>query len=128
MKRTAWLSAVVLSAGLSTGAFAEITGTAKLDGKAPKRAPVAGIGGVKECAAQHKDPLLEETVVADDQGNLANVVVFLKADGLKGAAPAEPAVLDQKGCQYVPHVLDLTVGQKLEALNSDGFLHNVHTL
>jgi len=54
--------------------------------------------------------------------------VFIKQDGLKGPVPSEPAVLDQKGCQYTPHVLDVTVGQKLEALNSDSFLHNVHTL
>jgi plastocyanin len=129
MKRIAWLSAVVLSAGLSTGAFAEITGTAKLEGKAPKRAPVAGLASVKECAAMHKDPLLDESIVADDQGNLQNVVVFLKGDNVpKGNPPSEPAVLDQKGCQYVPHVLDVTVGQTLEAKNVDGFLHNVHTL
>jgi plastocyanin len=128
MKRTAWLSAVVLSAGLSTGAFAEITGTAKLDGKAPKRQPVAGIAAVKECAGQHKDPLLDESIVTDDQGNLANVVVFLKGDNVKGEAPKEAATLDQKGCQYVPHVLDVTVGQAVEAKNDDGFLHNVHTL
>ena len=128
MKRTAWLSAVVLSAGLCTGAMAQVTGTVKLEGKAPERKPVAGVGNVKECAAQHKEPLLDETVVADDDGNLANVVVFLKGDNVKGAAPKEPAKLDQKGCQYVPHVIDLTVGQPLVATNSDTFLHNVHTL
>ena len=60
MKRTAWLAAVVLSAGLSTGAFAEITGSAKLDGKAPKRTPVPGVASVPQCAALHKDPLLDE--------------------------------------------------------------------
>src|SRR4051794_19027382 len=60
MKRTAWLSAVVLSAGLCTGAMAQVTGTVKIEGKAPERKPVAGLSNVKECAAQHKDPLLEE--------------------------------------------------------------------
>jgi len=87
MKRTAWLSAVVLSAGLCTGALAQVTGTVKIEGKAPERKPVAGLSNVKECAAQHKDPLLEETVVADEDGNLANVVVYLKGDNVKGEAP-----------------------------------------
>ena len=40
----------------------------------------------------------------------------------------EPAVLDQKGCQYTPHVVGMMVGQKLIAKNEDAFLHNVHTL
>jgi len=131
MKRSVWLSAAALAAGLclqSTGAFGQVTGTVKLDGKAPPRQPVAGLANVKDCAALHKEPLLDETVVADDDGNLANVVVYLKGDNVKGAAPKEPAKLDQKGCQYSPHVLDMTVGQQLLAINSDTFLHNVHTL
>jgi hypothetical protein len=130
MKRSGWLSAFVLSAGLCTAAFGAdgITGTVKLDGKAPERKPVAGLDANPQCKALHKDPVLDETIVADDSGNLANVVVFLKGDNVKGAAPAEPAELDQVGCQYVPHVLSMTVGQQLIAKNTDPFLHNVHTL
>jgi plastocyanin len=59
---------------------------------------------------------------------LANVYVYVK-DGLGNrvyAPPAEPAVLDQKGCKYVPHVLGIVAGQTLRVLNSDPALHNVH--
>jgi hypothetical protein len=34
--------------------------------------------------------------------------------------------LDQVGCQYVPHVLGVQVGQPLTIRNSDGLLHNIH--
>jgi hypothetical protein len=106
-----------------------ITGVVRLDGKPPPRRPIANMAAVKECAALHRDPPLDETVVADDAGNLANVVVFLSGPNLPhGPVPKEPAVLSQRGCQYVPHVLDVTIGQPLQAKNEDGFLHNVHTL
>lgn len=127
----AWLSALVVSAGvlgLCGASFGQVTGTVKLQGKPPKRQPVVGMNAVPDCAKQHKDPVLDETVVADEDGNLANVVVYLKGAGIKPQVPSQPAVLDQKGCQYVPHVVAMMVGQKLEAKNDDPFLHNVHTL
>jgi hypothetical protein len=37
-------------------------------------------------------------------------------------------VLDQKGCMYEPHVMGIMVGQPYRILNSDGILHNIHTL
>jgi hypothetical protein len=37
-------------------------------------------------------------------------------------------VLDQNGCQYKPHVMGIMVGQPYKILNSDGVLHNIHTL
>ena len=39
-----------------------------------------------------------------------------------------PAKLDQRGCQYHPHVVGVMVGQQLTVTNGDGFLHNVHAL
>ena len=37
-------------------------------------------------------------------------------------------MLDQNGCLYTPHVIGLMVNQKFKILNSDGLLHNVHSL
>ena len=37
-------------------------------------------------------------------------------------------VLDQNGCQYQPHAQGIMVGQPYKILNSDGILHNVHSL
>ena len=106
-----------------------VGGSIKLKGKPPAMPVITAMNSVKECIGQHKDPPHEETIVADDQGNLANVVVYVSS-GLTQpfAPPKEPAILDQKGCQYLPHVLPVMVGQPLAARNDDGFLHNVHTL
>ena len=61
-------------------------------------------------------------------GGLADVVVSIK--GLKGpeGAKAAPAVLDQKGCVYVPTILAVQAGQKVIVKNSDPCVHNVHTV
>jgi plastocyanin len=76
-------------------------------------------------------PTTDETIaVVGDGGALKNVFVYVK-DGLgtlRFPIPSTPVVLDQKGCQYVPHVLGIQVGQNLEILNSDPTLHNVHAL
>src|SRR5439155_14914661 len=58
------------------------------------------------------------------------VVSVQKAEGvgLPKPAAAPPHVdLDQKGCQYTPHVVAVQVGEPLVAKNSDAFLHNVHS-
>ncbi len=69
-----------------------------------------------------------EAVVVSGDGSLQNVFVYVK-DGLgalKFPVPAAPLVLDQKGCQYRPHVFGVQVGQPIEILNSDATLHNIH--
>ena len=58
-----------------------------------------------------------------------NVFVWVSAGlpaGQTYPAPKDPAVIDQNGCHYVPHVVGVMVGQPLKILNSDGTLHNVH--
>ena len=127
MKRTL-LTALALSAALTTSAFADVTGKVTFEGKAPVRKPLAGIMQDPNCAKLHKTPLMEETVIVGKGGELANAVVYLKKDGLAGPVPADEVVLDQAGCMYVPHVVSVMVGQKLMAQNSDPFLHNVHSL
>jgi hypothetical protein len=48
--------------------------------------------------------------------------------GVKGTfpAPTEAALLDQKGCDYTPHMLVMRAGQPLRIRNSDDTLHNIH--
>lgn len=104
-----------------------ITGAVKLDGPAPKAQRIR-MDAEPNCAKMHSTPLMSEDYVVGDKGALANVVVYVK-DGLGNRTfdtPKEPVVLDQHGCQYVPHVLAVQVNQPVEILNSDATTHNVH--
>jgi hypothetical protein len=99
-----------------------VKGRVILEGKAPEM-PEINMAAVKECATQHPDPVTEESIIADAKGNLKNVVVYVSA-GLPQQQydpPSEPAVLDQRGCMYHPHVLPVMVGQKIMIKNSDNF-------
>jgi plastocyanin len=103
-----------------------IEGIVKLSGKALERIEI-DMAQDPACAMSQEGKNLTEGIVAK-AGKLANVYVYVK-DGLGNkvyAAPTEPAVLDQKGCRYVPHVLGAMVGQQVEFRNSDPTMHNVH--
>jgi plastocyanin len=74
-------------------------------------------------------PQPAEVVVAKG-GKLANVFVYVKEGLPQGnfAVPAEPVVLDQKGCRYNPHVLGIMAGQPLKITNTDTADHNIHDM
>lgn len=81
------------------------------------------------CASLHSGPVDSGKYVVND-GKLGNVFVYVKT-GLEGKsfpAPSEKKVLDQQGCQYIPHVMGLQVGQPLSIKNSDATLHNIHAM
>lgn len=124
-------------AALAAGVFAvaqaaaagSITGTALYEGKVPALKPLA-VAAEPMCAKKH--PTVPNEMLVLGAGNtMANVVVRVVSGlpaGKTYPAPAAPIVMDQVGCQYVPHVIGLQVGQPLKVLNSDGVLHNVHAL
>jgi hypothetical protein len=106
---------------------ATITGVVKFEGAAPKM-PTIQMSADPYCLSQHASaPATDEEVVVGPGGELANVIVWVK-NAPAGPATTTPAVLDQKGCQYHPHVQVLEVGQPLEIKNDDATLHNVHAL
>ncbi len=82
---------------------------------------------VPQCAAAHREPVLDQSLVVKD-GKLANAVVWIKS-GLETwvfSTPAEPVSIDQKGCIYEPRVAAAMVGQTVRFKNSDPEAHNVH--
>ncbi len=103
---------------------ATITGLVKFEG-APVKPGSIQMSADPYCQSQHKTPVADEEVVLGPGGELANVLVFVK-DAPNAPKTTTPAVLDQHGCQYRPHVTAVQVGQPVQIKNSDNTLHNVH--
>lgn len=105
-----------------------ITGTIKLDGAPPKMKTI-NMAAEPGCAKEHANqPAMTEDVVPGENGTLQNVIVYLQGDfgQYAFAAPTTAAAIDQKGCQYHPHVLALMANQPLQVINSDPVTHNIH--
>ena len=129
LRLAAALVAVSLWPGIAAAA-SSITGSITFDGKAPALRPLA-MDADPDCAKKHTAPVANEMLALGSGNTMGNVVVWVSkglAAGKTWPAPATPVVIDQKGCQYVPHVMAIMVGQPYRILNSDGILHNIHTL
>jgi hypothetical protein len=103
-----------------------VTGVVHFGGVAPEP-QVLSMAANAVCASHHRGQVIDESVLVNGDGTLRNVVVWV-SQGLEGrtfAPPKDPAVLDQQGCVYTPHVVTVMTGQRLLVKNSDPFLHNV---
>jgi plastocyanin len=121
--------AAAFSLGASLAAAGTINGTATFSGTAPAFKPLS-VAAEPMCAKRHPT-VPDERLVLGPNNSMANVMVRVVSGlpaGKTYPAPKDPVVMDQVGCQYVPHVIGLMVGQPLKVLNSDGVLHNVHAL
>lgn len=121
----------ISTAAESTGATgtSSISGTIRFEGAAPRLRPLR-MEADPVCEKKHTEDVMPEYFVLGEGNALAHVLVYVTgglADG-SYAVPSEPAVLDQTGCRYSPHVVSLQTGQPFKILNSDGLLHNVHGL
>lgn len=104
-----------------------IRGRVLFSGKPPVM-PQLDMASNPNCEREHRIPARAETVFANPNGTLRYVFVWI-TEGLPKARwepPSTPAVLDQKGCIYSPHVLGIMTGQPLEILNDDPVNHDVH--
>jgi plastocyanin len=127
--RLAVLVAVAMWPGVAVAA-SSITGTVTFDGKVPALKPIA-MDADPACAKKHSKPAPSEALVLGGGNTMGNIMVWVSKglpSGKTYPAPKDPVVLDQNGCQYKPHVQGIMVGQAYRILNSDGILHNVHSL
>jgi plastocyanin len=127
MKKLNILLALGAAAAFSFGAYpafaaGTISGTVKYQGTAPAQKKVEVTKDKEVCGLK---PHFEEDLIVGGDGGIANAVVIVK--GAKGAAKPAEVKFDQKGCDYIPHVLAFPAGSTVDIINSDGILHNIHT-
>jgi plastocyanin len=100
-----------------------ISGTVKFKGNAPAPKKL-DVGKDKEIC--DKSPKTDPTLIVNN-GNVQYAVVTI-TDIKKGKKiDTKKVTLDQKGCEYHPHVLAFPAGTTVEILNPDGILHNIHS-
>ena len=100
-----------------------ISGTVKFKGTAPAPKKLEVSKDKEVCG---KSPKVDQSLVVNN-GNLANAVVTITDIKTGKKIDAKKVTLDQKGCEYHPHVLAFPAGTTVEILNPDGILHNVHS-
>jgi plastocyanin len=129
-KRVPILAAAIAASVLAGPVLAgTVTGTVTYVGSVPKL-PDIKMDADPGCAKKHSGSVSNEMLVLGEGNKMANIFVQVKSGvpTKQYTAPTTPVVLDQKGCQYEPHVFGVMVGQPVKIKNSDGLLHNVHAL
>ncbi|GMV80176.1 MAG: hypothetical protein AMXMBFR7_13600 [Planctomycetota bacterium] len=105
-------------------ATATVTGVVKLDGPGEKMRKI-DMSADPKCKGED---MLFETVITGENNELANCVIYISKGVEKYSfpTPSAAAVIDQKGCKYLPHVVAIQTGQPVELKNSDPTLHNIN--
>lgn len=99
-----------------------IVGTVRFRGAVPARKRLE-ITTDKDVCGKHEKLSRELVVGADGRVQYAVVSIVGIVEG-KGFSAAP--LLDQKDCEYEPHVTLVVPGKPLDIKNSDGINHNVH--
>jgi hypothetical protein len=124
--------AVLLSSGMlmfatPPGGSGSISGKVTYTGTPPKMKPI-DMSKEPSCAKQHATPVLTENVATGSGSALQWVVVYISGGDQGSSTPSQAVRYDQKGCQYLPHVLPMQVAQQLQIYNDDQTSHNIHPL
>jgi plastocyanin len=104
-----------------------ITGKVTYTGTPMKMKPI-DMSKEPSCAKQHATPITTENVATGPGNTLQWVVVYISAGDEGTTTPSQGVRYDQKGCQYLPHILPMVAGQQLQIYNDDQTSHNIHPL
>ncbi len=121
-----FISTIIIAGMAATLFGGDLTGTVTYEGKAPKRKTLR-MDSDPVCSAAHQAAVHSESFIVDENGNLANVLIYLN-NASADTDPSDSVVIDQNGCMYAPHVMGVQTGQELKILNSDPTMHNIHGL
>lgn len=100
-----------------------IKGVVKFKGTVPAVRKIEVTKDEEVCGKSKKDLSL----IVSPRGEIQNAVVYLKDIKTGKKMAPQKVTLDQRGCEYHPHVLAFPAGSTVEILNSDGILHNIHS-
>ncbi len=126
--------ATLLSGAAAQAQYADVTATFVYKGKAPAPKPITA-GGDPVCTALKLES--DALVVNPKNNGIRDIIVYpVSADSKKPldlsnfdknvkAVVADP-VLDNKDCQFIPHVVVIQAGQTLTVKNSDKTGHNAN--
>ncbi len=107
-----------------------ISGKIVWEGEKPEPKPKLAIKEAETTGCKHGgsgvDAEDRSLMIAAD-GGVANVVLTVTIKDAAPSVPAEPIVMDQQGCKFIPRVLVVPVGGTLRFGNSDDTNHNIHT-
>jgi plastocyanin len=122
-----------IAAGLLTALSSlhagDITGTVTLKGTPPPEKEITPLKDDPNCGKLHTTVPTTHFYVVGGKGELADVVVsVIGISGKSSGGSAAPAMIDQKGCEYIPAIQAVQTDQKIMVKNSDPVLHNIHTL
>ncbi len=117
------LSALLAYEGGAVSDGGTISGVVKFKGTAPAPKKIEANKDTEVCGKTAK---FDESLVVSG-GHLVNAVVYIS--DIKKGKKMEPqkVTLDQKGCDYQPHVVAFTAGSSVNIMNDDGILHNIHS-
>ena len=121
------LSALALVAGLLAPhavSAGTIKGTVVLKGTPPELRKLAVTIDQYVCGKE-KNP---EDLILSPQGRIRSAVVWLDKPPAGAGVEALPTTtaMDQKECTFTPRVVIVPAGGKVDFLNSDRLLHNLH--
>jgi hypothetical protein len=105
-----------------------ITGKVVFEGEVPACVALKEIAAKPECISKDEHENCDQTWTVGKDKGVANVLVVIKAPKdvtfEASGKDASPAVMDQPHCAFLPHVVALRPGQKLQVKNSAKFAHN----
>ncbi|MFZ3215733.1 MAG: carboxypeptidase regulatory-like domain-containing protein [Candidatus Acidiferrales bacterium] len=104
-----------------------ITGKVTYTGTPMKMKPI-DMSKEPSCAKEHATPVMTQNVTTGPGNTLQWVVVYISAGDEGSATPTQAVRYDQRGCEYIPHVLPMEVDQPMQVYNDDQTTHNIHPL